>query len=74
MNQPPLNKPFGTPGSAEDTTGGGHLPGASAPALLLVNEQAEEIKQTTICMRQSYPGSRGGSLFRRGSAGMGAPA
>jgi PAS domain S-box-containing protein len=58
MNQPPLNKPFGTPGSAEDTTGGGHLPGASAPALLLVNEQAEEIKQTTICMRQSYPGCR----------------
>ncbi len=27
-------------------------------ALLLIHEQAEEIKQTTICMRQVYPGCR----------------
>ncbi|MBI5777720.1 MAG: response regulator, partial [Nitrospirae bacterium] len=29
-----------------------------ALALLLIHEQAEEIKQTTICMRQVYPGCR----------------
>jgi PAS domain S-box-containing protein len=31
---------------------------AATLALLLVNEHAEEIKQTTICMRQAYPGCR----------------
>lgn len=37
----------------------GATPSASGPlALLLVNEQAEEIKQTTIRMRQAYPGCR----------------
>lgn len=39
------------------------LPGASPSGsqpltLLLVNEQAEEVKQTTIRMRQAYPGCR----------------
>src|SRR5574341_821947 len=61
MNPSRLNKPFASP--ASPSPAGGSSRGAArsdmkALALLLIHEQAEEIKQTTICMRQVYPGCR----------------
>lgn len=61
MNPSRLNKPFASPASPNPA--GGSSRGAArsdmkALALLLIHEQAEEIKQTTICMRQVYPGCR----------------
>ncbi len=61
MNPPRMKKPFASPVSP-NLAGG--MPQGAAPsdtnelALLLIHEQAEEIKQTTICMRQVYPGCR----------------
>ena len=60
MNPPRLKKPSPP---ASPSAGGNQPPGAvrsdtKALALLLIHEQAEEIKQTTICMRQVYPGCR----------------
>jgi len=61
MNPPRLKKPFASPappGLAGDQPQGAALSDTKALALLLIHEQAEEIKQTTICMRQVYPGCR----------------
>lgn len=61
MNPSRLKKPFASPVSpspAGDSPRGAALSDAKALALLLIHEQAEEIKQTTICMRQVYPGCR----------------
>jgi PAS domain S-box-containing protein len=56
MNPPRLKKPFTprVPPSPRSTVPSD----TKALALLLIHEQAEEIKQTTICMRQVYPGCR----------------
>jgi PAS domain S-box-containing protein len=60
MNPPRLKKPSApaTPSAAGDQPRGAARSGAKTLALLLIHEQAEEIKQTTICMRQVYPGCR----------------
>ncbi len=61
MNPPRFKKPIASlapPGLARDQPHGAALSGTEALALLLIHEQAEEIKQTTICMRQVYPGCR----------------
>lgn len=61
MNPTRLNKPFASPASpspAGDAPQGAARSDMKALALLLIHEQAEEIKQTTICMRQVYPGCR----------------
>jgi PAS domain S-box-containing protein len=59
---PPRYKKTSAPSAVPSQSGGRPL-GATladpkALALLLIHEQAEEIKQTTICMRQVYPGCR----------------
>lgn len=46
------------PGSPDDRSSGSLHSDTASLALLLVNEQAEEVKQATICMRQVYPGCR----------------
>jgi PAS domain S-box-containing protein len=56
-----FKKPFTPPASPSQTNDSSRiaaLTGTKALALLLIHEQAEEIKQTTICMRQVYPGCR----------------
>ena len=61
MNPPRLKKPYasmGSPSLAADSSQGIALSDTKSLALLLIHEQAEEIKQTTICMRQVYPGCR----------------
>ena len=61
MNPPSPKKPFASPvppGTEGDHSRGAVLSDTKALALLLIHEQAEEIKQTTICMRQVYPGCR----------------
>lgn len=61
MNPSRLNKPFEPPASPSPASGspqGAVRSEEKALALLLIHEQAEEIKQTTICMRQVYPGCR----------------
>lgn len=61
MNPSRLNKPFASPASPSPAGGSSRVAARSdmkALALLLIHEQAEEIKQTTICMRQVYPGCR----------------
>jgi len=60
MNPPRLKKPSVPvpPDLASDQPQGATLSDTKALALLLIHEQAEEIKQTTICMRQVYPGCR----------------
>jgi len=49
---------MGSPSLAGDSSRGIALSETKSLALLLIHEQAEEIKQTTICMRQVYPGCR----------------
>lgn len=61
MNPPRLKKSVAAlvpQGVAGDSTRGSGLSETKSLALLLIHEQAEEIKQTTICMRQVYPGCR----------------
>lgn len=61
MNPPHPKKPFES--MVPQSVGGKLTRGLASSntkslALLLIHEQAEEIKQTTICMRQVYPGCR----------------
>ncbi len=61
MKQPRLKKPLplqAPPNPAGDLMRGTTPSDTKTLTLLLVHEQAEEIKQTTICMRQVYPGCR----------------
>ena len=61
MNPPSPKKPSASqapPGIEGDHARGVVLSDTNTLALLLIHEQAEEIKQTTICMRQVYPGCR----------------
>jgi PAS domain S-box-containing protein len=60
MNPPRLKKSSApaSPSAAGDQPPGASRSGKKTLALLLIHEQAEEIKQTTICMRQVYPGCR----------------
>jgi PAS domain S-box-containing protein len=61
MNPPRIKKPLGipvTPGTTDHPTLGPSPSEMTSLALLLINEQAEEVKQATICMRQVYPGCR----------------
>lgn len=61
MNPSPPKKPFES--LLPQNVGGRFTRPAGSPdtkslTLLLVDEQAEEIKQTTLCMRRVYPGCR----------------
>jgi PAS domain S-box-containing protein len=61
MNPPRYKKVSAPPAVSSqsgDTPLGATLADPKALALLLIHEQAEEIKQTTVCMRQVYPGCR----------------